>query len=485
MMLLPTPSLPLLTGLASAILATVIAGMLALAAVAMVRRWHHDRFDCWVESLRLHYAPTSTALLEGNHSAQWLESLRPLPISTLELLLEPLLLECASSPALAAVLDELCLGLGLIDVWERRILGLFGLVSLREAVSYPEGLLFFLPGLRFLLRARGARNMGLLRHGASWPILVKALDDPHPDVQQAALLSLAAIQQPGSFLALLDRMHKSLAENRQPLSLHSVKAAMAKFPFSQAPHLLLPLRDPNPRIRATALEILREMAKSELARKPTHFQYKRAFDSELAALTSDADADVRVLAGEVIECLEVALTSSALRQMLQDVQWSVRSGALQTLAQRPVLLPMDEVRSFLADPHRMVRQAALRTLLAYGREGVSKLYAHFLETEDETLREEILEELEHSGRLLSLLQEYGESPGNLATRVVERLLTMGATTHLHSALSSSSGRQLLQILFGKPEGHSKPKIEAWVRLCTALGATHELDTADGRTKPAA
>jgi hypothetical protein len=135
---------------------------------------------------------------------------------------------------------------------------------------------------------------------------------------------------------------------------------------------------------------------------------------------------------------------------------------------------MLEVQGFLTDPHRMVRQAALRALLAYGREGVCKLYEQFLETGDETLKEQILEELEHSGLVLSLLQNYGESPGNLETRVVERLVTMGATRYLHAALGNSSGRQLLQILFDKLGERRAPKIEAWVRLWAALDAARQL-----------
>ena len=478
-MVLPNPNLPLLTSLASAILATVTAGTLALAAVAMARRWHHDRFDRRVKDLCLHYAPTPATLLEGKHSAQCLASLRPLPLSNLELLLEPLLLKCVSAPALATVVEELCLELGLIDVWQRRILDQFAPVSLRVALSSPDGLLHFLSPLHFLLRARSARNLGLLRHQPSWPILIRALDDPHPDVQQVALRSLAALREPRSFPALLDRMHRTVTENHSPLSLYSLKAAMAKFPLSQAPQLLPSLRYSHPRIRAAAAEILREMAKSEPAGKPALFQYKSAFDRELAALACDADPEVRALAAEVITRLDTVLSGSVLRHALQDSQWSVRRGALQTLAQRPGLLPIAEVQGFLADHHRMVRQAALRALLAYGHEGVSKLYEHFLETEDGALKEQILEELEHSGLVSSLLQNYGESPGNLETRVVERLVTMGATHYLQAALSNSSGRQLLQILFEKLVERREPKIETWTKLCTARDAAREPERTAG------
>jgi hypothetical protein len=261
---------------------------------------------------------------------------------------------------------------------------------------------------------------------------------------------------------------------------------MAKFRLSQAPQLLPSLRHPHPRVRSAAAEILREMAKSEPAGKPALFQYKSVFDRELATLASDADPEVRALAAEVIAHLDAAVSSSVLRQVLQDPQWSIRRDALQTLAQRPGLLPLAEVQGFLTDPHRMVRQAALRALLAYGREGVSKLYEHFLVTEDETLKEQIIEELEHSGLVLSLLQNYGESPANLETRVVDRLVTMGATRYLHAALSNSSGRQLLQILFEKLGERREPKIGAWVRLCAALDAAREPDqTAYGHSNPAA
>jgi HEAT repeat protein len=470
MMVLPTPNLSLLTGLARAILATVTLGTLALAVGAMVRRWHHDRFDRRVKNLCTQYALTPATLLEGRHSAQCLASLRTLPLCSLELLLEPLLLKCVSAPPLATVVEELCLELGLIDVWQRRILDQFGPVSLRKALSNPDGLLHLFSRLHFLLRARSARNLGLLRHRPSWPILVKALDDPHPDVQQVALRSLAALREPQSFPALLERMHKAVTGNHSSFSLYSLKVAMAKFSLSQAPQLLPSLRHPHPRVRSAAAEILREMAKGEPVRKPALFQYKSVFDRELATLTSDADPEVRALAAEVIAHVDAAVSSSVLRQVLQDPQWSIRREALQTLAKRPGLLPMAEVQGFLTDPHRMVRQAALRALLAYGREGVSKLYEQFLETKDETLRGQILEELEHSGLILSLLQNYGESPGNLETRVVERLVTMGATCYLHSALSNSSARQLLQILFEKLGERREPKIEAWVRLCAALDA---------------
>jgi len=312
------PNLPFLTNLARSILAVVTVGTLALAVGAMVRRWHQDRFDRRVKSLCIHYALTPATLLENKYSAQSLARLRTLPLSILELLLEPQLLKCASAPPLATVLEELCLELGLIDVWQRRILNQFVPVSFREALSIPDGFLHFVPRLHFLLRARSARNLGLLRHRASWPILVKALDDPHPDVQQVALRSLAALREPQSLPALFERMNEAVTENRSGLSLHSLKAAMARFPLAQAPQLLPALRHPHPRVRLAVAEILREMAKGEPAEKQAFFQYESVFDRELATLSSDADPEVRAIAAELIPQLGPALSGHAVRQGLQD-----------------------------------------------------------------------------------------------------------------------------------------------------------------------
>ena len=299
-MLLPIPSLSFLTSLASSILAAVAGATLALAAGAMVRRWHHDRFDRRVKNLCTHYALTPATLLEGKYSAQCLARLRALPLSHLELLLEPLLVKCSSALPLAAVLQELSLELGLIDVWERRLLGQFQPLTFRQALSSPDGLFHFFPRLRFLLRARSARNLGLLRHQASWPILAMALDDPHPDVQQVALRSLAALRQPQSLPALLGRMDQAVMQNHSPLSLYSLKAAMAKFPLSQALQLLPAMRHPHPRIRSAAAEILLEMAKREPAGTQALCEYKCVFDRELAMLASDVDPEVGDIAAELI-----------------------------------------------------------------------------------------------------------------------------------------------------------------------------------------
>src|SRR5947199_292868 len=61
--------------------------------------------------------------------------------------------------------------------------------------------------LGFLIRAASAQQLGVIRHRPSWPLLVRALSDVHPDVCRVAAASLAAIGEPASLAAILDRLH--------------------------------------------------------------------------------------------------------------------------------------------------------------------------------------------------------------------------------------------------------------------------------------
>ena len=67
--------------------------------------------------------------------------------------------------------------------------------------------------MRYLLRAKSIRNLGTLRHRPSWPLLVNALDDRHPDIQLVALRSLAALGAPESFPVLRERLHAVVQGN--------------------------------------------------------------------------------------------------------------------------------------------------------------------------------------------------------------------------------------------------------------------------------
>ena len=451
----------------------------------MLRRWHHDRFDLRVKALSTHFGLTPAGLLQAKYSPQSLANLRALPLTTLEFLLEPLLLKCASAPPLAGVLQEVCLELGLIDVWQRRILGQFAPVTLRQACSIPDGSLHFFSRLHFLLRARSARSLGLVRHQASWPVLARALDDPHPDVQRVALRALAALSEPGSLPALVDQMDKAVTDKRCGISLHSLKSAIARFPLSQAAQLLPAARHPNPRVRAAAGEILCEMAKRETADAPALVQSNSVFNHEMALFGSDVDARVRSIACEVAALFDPADRQPAAHQNFVETEDPIPSAASETPTEPPEAFSLADLPRLLADPLRTVRQAALRAFLAHGRDGQSKLYEQFLKTEDKALRVQILEELDRAGLLPNLLQHVDGNSGTLETRVVELIVSMGASRYLQAALTNIYGQQLLKVLFEKLEDHSPQKIDAWLGVFAALKAFRRTDPASHGHAPLA
>jgi len=144
-----------------------------------------------------------------------------------------------------------------------------------------------------------------------------------------------------------------------------------------------------------------------------------------------------------------------------------------------------ELPRLLADPQRAVRQATLRALLALGREGLSRLYEEFLKTEDKGLRDQILEELDRAGLLPNLLQNLDGSAGNRETRVVELIVSMGATSYLQATLTNIYGHHLLKILFEKLEDNSPQKIDAWLGVCAALKAAQQTDPANQGQAPVA
>jgi hypothetical protein len=229
------------------------------------------------------------------------------------------------------------------------------------------------------------------------------------------------------------------------------------------------MRHPNRRVRAAAAEILHEMAKRALV------QNKSVFDREMAGLVFNADLRIRTIALGVAELLDSANRKPAAQLDLVEARGPVRSVAPETSPQPPDAFPLAELPRLLADPERAVRQAALRAFLAHGREGRSKLYEQFLKTEDKALRVQILEELDRAGLLPNLLQRVDGNSGTLERRVVELIVSMGATRYLQAALTNVYGHQLLQVLFAKLEDHSPHKIDAWLGVCDALKAFRRTD----------
>jgi len=157
------------------ILLSVLAGTCLLIAVAFIRRWQQIRYRRYVHSLQRQYRPVLAKVLSGAYSSSDVETLRQLPIPELEILLEPVFSKRVLPDRCMRFLGRLCAELGLIALWQRRANS--GYSASRE-LTPDRGARG--AGMRYALRAKSLRNLGVLRHHPSWRLLVNALDNRDP-----------------------------------------------------------------------------------------------------------------------------------------------------------------------------------------------------------------------------------------------------------------------------------------------------------------
>jgi hypothetical protein len=418
----------------------VLIGTCLLIAVAILRRRQQTRYLRYVRSLESNYRPILATLLCGRPTALGIEALRRLPPADLELLFDPLFSVGGIGHRHVAVLQGLCAELGLIQLWQQR---LTTGEEPRTRRGSPRGLALRPPALS-LLRAKSIRNLGALRHQPSWPLLFRYLDDPHPDIQSVALRALATIAAPRSFPALVSRLHAAVLGKSTSPSPRTLRAALASFNLSCSTALISSLCHPYRRIRSLATSVLLVMVCREASLDPYFLLRPEVCSPGIAEtlltnLWRDPSAEVRGRAAEVIAFLADPRATSVLHKLLYDPQWYVRLRALRALARPHHSAPhlLLGIRDSLRDPHWRVREAAMQTLISLGRRGRRHLYEHFLISQDQVTREQIVEMIERSGLMATLVKEYGEGAGGVEALIVEQFASEAAPFGLSEVLRVS------------------------------------------------
>lgn len=468
------------THAAFAVLVSVVAGTFLLIVVAIFRRWMQIRFSRHVHALRREYRPVVARALCGAHSIAEVEKLSELSLPDLELLLDPVFSKRKLPERCLDALRNLCADLRLIKLWESRVArGSIADTSQSESgEGGPDPAV-----LRHLERAKSIRNLGALRHRASWPLLVKALDDRHLDIQLVALRSLAAINAEESFPVLGERLQAVILGTVQFPPLQGLRAAMVSFELSCASSLMPLLLHPHRIVRHYAADILRTMVYHQAARRPdfgltSEIITPGMVELLLTKLPKDASSDVRARTAEVIVFLNNSRTDSVLRELLKDRQWFVRMRAVRALARRGhALAPLHAgICECLRDPHWRVREAAIHTLLSFGPEGTGEVFRQFMQSPDGAAREQILEIVERAGLAGALADAYevdGGSDGMASAepskaggtgRAVAQVSPGGgAATHaefLHRVDSGlEPGNQASNARGQKSKGASQPPLE--------------------------
>ncbi len=428
------------TQLALIILVSVLTGTCLLITVAFIRRWQQIRHARFLHTLQRQYRPVLARLLSGARSPSGIAALRELPLAELELLLDPLFSKRKITEPGMVFLHALCAELGLIELWESRLThgpSATPPSSERGAQRYSAGR----AGAGYLARAKSIRNLGMLRHRRSWPLLVNALDDRHPDIQLVGLQSLAAMGEPESFPVLRERLHAVAQGKSSSPPLRGLQAAMVAFDITCLPTLLPSLRHADRHIRWRATEVLGAMVFREAARRPRlpltqEMLTPPIVELLLSGLAVDTDSATRARAAEAIVFLDDPRATSVLRNLLLDPQWFVRLRTVQALAHwRQAVAPLhQDICACLRDPHWRVREAAIQTLLSLGQEGKHQLFEHFLASTDRTTREQIIEMIERTGLMSTLVEEYSAGQNGLDALMIEQLAGDAASLGLSGVL---------------------------------------------------
>jgi hypothetical protein len=446
----------LLTGVV--LLATVL-----LVLVAVGRRLHRERHFRRLDYFRGLASPLLHLLLEGDLSyEEGLAALERLVGPGQLGALETVLLESPPTPSQIPTLRQLCEDLGLVKIWQDQLQG----------KRIPQGgtsvVERFKP-LRFMGRARAAKNLGLIAHGPSWPLLVCALDDPNPEVQWVATRALCAIREPASFPALAARLQ------RQALGIPSggtvagspprtTRSAMIDFPLRCAADLA-PLLDHNhPAVRLEATEVIRDMVEREAAESisPAGFlldagDFPRALaEVFLTRLGFDPNPRVRAQAASVVAYLADWRAESVMAKLLGDEAWFVRLHAARALARPRFRFLAARVARLLTDRHWQVREATTQTLISMGDVGVRELILHFFgevgldearnahgqasPSPDLYSREQIAEQMQRAGLLYVLADHYDEWLSRNGSTAISQLTRAGRGAYLRAVLDDARRR---------------------------------------------
>lgn len=470
-----------ITEVVFAIVLVIVFGTAALVALAIARRQRREKYFQRIDEMRQRFSPVISEII--NQKTEFEKGFDALNKGITGLdrvyILEQLLLEKPPRPAQIPLLRRLCEDLGLVEIWQRRLAGKFDVGTLHDALSRPEGIVQRIGRLGFLVRATSAEYLRIVQHKASWPLLVTALNDRHPDVQSVAARALAAIEEPKSFPALVERFHKMILRPTGKMSLRTIKSALVCFPLNQCSALLPSLTHTHPRIRFLSVDIIREMVERKESQDEDFILDSRLFptvmaDLFLTKLCFDNNADVRARSARIIANLADGRATPVLLTLLEDSEWFVRLHTVRALAKRKFLPQADRVAAHLTDSHWMVREASAKTLLVFGRVGINQLEEHFLQTQDGYSREQIADEMQRTGFIPSLLAQYGVESESRDARVLKLLATMGKTSYLVAVLRGHSDLNLRKKFLAEFGLNPDRQIRSWVRLVAIQESDAEL-----------
>jgi hypothetical protein len=217
--------------------------------------------------------------------------------------------------------------------------------------------------MRRLWELRGEQQPYSVSVSRDAPAVVKsavaALDSPNADERRQALQSLAQMNHPAAYAALVGAVQHTSRDVRIDAAFLLAKETQYK-DSAAVPGLLDALRDEKPPVRVAAVKALGDIG------DPV------AVPELLSTMVKDPSGDVRWTASAALGKIGTAAVPG-LMSALRDEDWKVRRSAAEALwgMSEPTAVP--GLLGALTDKNDVVRQAASGALEAMGSVAVSGL----------------------------------------------------------------------------------------------------------------
>lgn len=256
--------------------------------------------------------------------------------------------------------------------------------------------------IRRLFEIQGESQPNTVMVARDAPVAVKAavaaLDSHNAEERRSALKSLAQMNHPAAYAALVGAVQHTARDVRVDAAFMLAKQTSHKEPAA-VPGLLDALDDEDIRVRIAACKALGDIA------APT------AVPALLHILNKDHDNDLRWAATSALGKMGVAAVPGLI-QALQDDDWKVRRSAADALwgLREPSAVP--GLVEALFDKNDVVRQAANGAIEAMGEIAVTGL-AEAIKVGNSVVRQkaaEILREIGTPQAMQALQQAAGSKP---------------------------------------------------------------------------
>jgi HEAT repeat protein len=262
-------------------------------------------------------------------------------------------------------------------------------------------------------RVAALRRLAGAQHPAAHRLLRLAVADPDPDVASAAVRALGELGDDSS----IDLLIAALREGRGSRSRVAAELErLAPLPGRRIPVLL---RDWNPTVRFWGATLLA--------------RYPDVAGTSLVALTWDPDPNVRAAAVETLGTRGGSAAARAATSLLDDPEWFVRVHAVRATGLLAGAEAAPMICRLLADRQWWVRTAAKDALRAIGGESVPALLS-VLAHDDGFARNGAAEVLQDIGFVDSLEADGGSSA------LLERIYEAGGERLREAATARAAAR---------------------------------------------